>query len=257
MHYYLGVDIGSLTTKVVLLDEEGGLTARAVHRSGYRGGETARRLVEELRREQGLAPEQIIRTVATGYGRVTFPADREVSEITCQARGMAHLFPAARTVIDIGGQDSKVMRVLPGGRVADFAMNDKCAAGTGRFLEVMAQALEVPVEELGALAEGAGGRCAISSVCTVFAESEIISHLAQGTPREDIVAGVCAAVAARVASLAARVGVEPEIAFTGGVARNRGVVRALEAELGRALLVPAEPEITAALGAALIARTLS
>lgn len=255
MAYYLGVDIGSLTTKVMLIDQEGMPLARAVRRSGYHGRETALQLVDELLRGKGLTAGQIAGTVATGYGRVTFPADREVSEISCQALGMAHLFPGARTVIDIGGQDSKAIRVLPGGRVADFAMNDKCAAGTGRFLEVMAQALEVTVAELGALAAGAAGCSPISSVCTVFAESEVISHLAQGTPREDIVAGVCAAVASRVTSLAGRVGSEPEIAFTGGVARNRGVVRALERDLGHPLLVPADPEVTAALGAALLARS--
>lgn len=257
MASFLGVDIGSLTTKVVLIDQDAGIVGHMVHRSGYKGRETALRLVDILLRENGLTAGMLGATVATGYGRITFPADREMSEITCQARGIAHLLPSARTVIDIGGQDSKAISILPSGQVADFAMNDKCAAGTGRFLEVMANALEVPLEELGDLAAGAKGCCAISSVCTVFAESEVVSHLAQGASRGDVVAGVCAAVASRVASLVGRVGRVPDIAFTGGVARNRGVAEALNRELGETLLTPADPVTTAALGAALIARSLS
>ncbi|MCL4515010.1 MAG: acyl-CoA dehydratase activase [Firmicutes bacterium] len=254
VEYYLGVDIGSLTTKVVLVDGAGNLVGRVVRRSGYRGKEVALSLVDELLRESGLSAREVARTVATGYGRVTFPADREISEISCQAAGVVHLFPGVRTVIDIGGQDSKVMQVLPSGRVVDFAMNDKCAAGTGRFLEVMAQALEVRVEDLGKMASAARERCSISSVCTVFAESEVVSNLARGAAREDIVAGVCMSVASRVAAMASRLSREPEVAFTGGVARNAGVVRALADELGQTLLVPPDPEITAALGAALLAR---
>jgi len=251
--YYLGIDIGSLTTKVVLVDDTGAVAARAADRSGYSGRRVAERLVEEILKEKGLDKKDISATVATGYGRVTFPADREISEITCQARGIAHLFPAARTVIDIGGQDSKVIKLLPGGKVADFAMNDKCAAGTGRFLEVMAGALEVRVEDLDDLAAQSGESCPISSICTVFAESEVISHIAAGRQKADIVAGVCASVAARVASLASRTGLEPEVVFTGGVARNKGVVNALAEHLRCRLLVPEEPEVTAALGAALLA----
>lgn len=254
--YFVGVDIGSLTTKVVLVDQDGKLAGRATARSGYSGREVAKRLIEELLDDQKLVEQDLAATVATGYGRVTFPADREVSEITCQAKGIAHLFSDARTVIDIGGQDSKVIKLLPGGKVADFAMNDKCAAGTGRFLEVMAGALEVGVDELGDLAAGSRACCTISSICTVFAESEIISHIAAGKTKPDIVAGVCDAVAARVASMTSRTGLEPGVVFTGGVARNSGVARALEKHLGCRLLIPPEPEITAALGAALFAREI-
>lgn len=252
--YFMGVDIGSLTVKVVLIDGEGRMLGSAVGRSGYRGKEIAKELVDRVLSEQGLTREQLAGTVATGYGRITFPADREVSEITCQARGIAHIFEDARTVIDIGGQDSKAIKVLPGGKVIDFAMNDKCAAGTGRFLEVMAGALEVDVKELGDLAAKARNRCTISSTCTVFAESEVISLISQGAPKADIVAGICDAIASRVAALAARVGPEPEVVLTGGVALNAGVVRALGEKLGMKISVPPEPEITAALGAALIAR---
>jgi len=252
--YFLGVDIGSLTTKVVLVNKNGDMVARATGRSGYSGRNVANRLSNGLLEEKKLAPKDIAAAVATGYGRVTFPADREVSEITCQAKGIAHLFAGAGTVIDIGGQDSKVIRLLPGGKVIDFAMNDKCAAGTGRFLEVMAAALELEIQELGPLAARAREHCAISSFCTVFAESEVISHVSAGAPKADIVAGVCDSVAARVASMTSRTGLEPEVVFTGGVARNSGVVNALAKQLGCRLSVPEEPEITAALGAALFAR---
>ncbi|SFH38857.1 (R)-2-hydroxyisocaproyl-CoA dehydratase activator protein [Desulfotomaculum arcticum] len=255
--FYLGVDIGSLTTKVVLINEAAEIVGRATGRSGYSGKEIALRLTADLLESNGLKNEDVVATVATGYGRVTFPADREISEITCQARGIAHLFNGVGTVIDIGGQDSKVIKLLPGGKVADFAMNDKCAAGTGRFLEVMAGALEVKVEDLGDLASQAGESCPISSICTVFAESEIISHISTGKAKPDIVAGVCDSVAARVASMTARTGLEQEVVFTGGVARNNGVVNALAKHLGCSLSVPPEPEITAALGAALSALGLS
>ena len=255
--FYLGVDIGSLTTKVVMVDEESRIIARATGRTGFSGREVASRLAASLLIELQLSEKDVAATVATGYGRVTFPADREMSEITCQARGIYQLFNKAETVIDIGGQDSKVIKVLPGGKVSDFTMNDKCAAGTGRFLEVMAGALEVDVKELGGLAEEASDSCSISSICTVFAESEVISHIAAGRTKPDIVAGVCNSVAARVAALTASTGLAPDVVFTGGVARNKGVVNALAAQLGTRLLIPDEPEITAALGAALFARDIA
>ncbi len=255
--YYLGVDIGSLTTKVVLLEPGGRLVARAVQRSGYRGREVAEKLIAGLLGETGTSRGAIRATVATGYGRITFPADREMTEITCQARGVARLCPGARTVVDVGGQDSKVVKLLPNGRVMDFVMNDKCAAGTGRFLEVMAQALEVSLDDLGELAGQARNETPISSTCTVFAESEVVSHIAQGAERADIVAGLCTSVASRVAALVSRVGLERDVVMTGGVARNLGVVRALAAKLGAPVLVPDDPTVTAAYGAALYARDLT
>ena len=255
--YYLGVDIGSLTTKVVLLEPGGRLVARAVQRSGYRGREVAEKLIAGLLGKTGTSRGEIRATVATGYGRITFPADREVTEISCQARGVARLCPGARTVVDVGGQDSKVVKLLPNGRVLDFVMNDKCAAGTGRFLEVMAQALELSLDDLGDLAGQARHETPISSTCTVFAESEVVSHLAQGAERTDIVAGLCTSVASRVAALVSRVGLERDVVMTGGVARNLGVVRALAAKLGAPVLVPDDPTVTAAYGAALYARDLT
>lgn len=255
--FYLGVDIGSLTTKVVMVDDDSRIIARSTGRTGYSGREVASRIAASLLKELQLSENDVQATVATGYGRVTFPADREMSEITCQARGIYQLVNTVKTVIDIGGQDSKVIKILPGGKVADFAMNDKCAAGTGRFLEVMAGALEVDVKDLGGLAGEASGSCSISSICTVFAESEVVSHIAAGRTKPDIVAGVCSSVAVRVSALTARTGLDPDVVFTGGVARNKGVVNALAGQLGRSLLIPDEPEITAALGAALFARDIA
>ena len=251
--FYIGVDIGSLTTKVVIVDSAGEIIARATGRSGYSGRDLALKLTTELIDKAKLNLSDLGTTVATGYGRITYPADREVSEITCQAKGISHLFPGARTVIDIGGQDSKVIKLFPGGKVADFSMNDKCAAGTGRFLEVMAGALEVPLQEVGELSLKSLSPSQISSFCTVFAESEVISQISAGAAKSDVLAGVCASVATRVASMTSRLGLEAEVIFTGGVARNQGVVSALAKELDCPLKIPVEPEITAALGAALFA----
>ena len=203
----VGVDIGSLTVKVVLVDLQARILGRGVVAAGYGGLEAAESLLARVVEESGLSQTDIECTVATGYGRVRFlRADREVSEISCHARGALHLNPAARTVIDIGGQDSKVIRLDKSGRVADFAMNDKCAAGTGRFLEVMATALGVQVSQLGPLALASAHPVTISSTCTVFAESEAVSHIARGALREDVARGLLQAIASRVLGLAARVG---------------------------------------------------
>ncbi|SHI37611.1 acyl-CoA dehydratase activase [Desulfosporosinus lacus] len=255
-NYYVGVDIGSLTVKVVLINNDLEILGQAKIRAGYHGREVAIRLEEQLLADFGLTINQVTATVATGYGRVTFPSDRELSEITCQAKGISHLFPSSRTIIDIGGQDSKVIKLLPNGKVADFTMNDKCAAGTGRFLEVMATALEIEWHEIGELVSSSENPTKISSFCTVFAESEIISQVSAGALKSDILAGVCDSVASRVASMTRRTGLETDIVFTGGVALNRGVVNALTKQLGYPLLVFQEPVITAALGAALLAREI-
>lgn len=260
--YFLGVDIGSLTVKAVLLDTAGQVRGRAVAPAGYGGQEAAEGLIKALLGKQGIAAAEVAYTVVTGYGRVRFEtvkaglalkATEEVSEISCHARGAFHLDPAVRTVIDIGGQDSKAMRLDSRGRVIDFAMNDKCAAGTGRFLEVMAVALGVPVEELGQLALRSQHPVSISSTCTVFAESEAVSHIARGALREDVAAGLLQAIASRVLGLAARVGLEPEIMLSGGVALNEGVVAALEKQSSQRISVPPDPQTVGALGAALYA----
>ncbi|HHX86733.1 MAG TPA: 2-hydroxyglutaryl-CoA dehydratase, partial [Firmicutes bacterium] len=180
-------------------------------------------------------------------------ANKQVTEITCHGKGAHFLFPAARTVIDIGGQDSKVIRLSDLGSVVDFAMNEKCAAGTGRFLEVMAQALEVKLEDMAQIARKALRSVSISSMCTVFAESEVVSLIAEGTPREEIIRGLHQAVADRTSGLVHRVGLEKQVVMTGGVAKNAGAVHCLEEKLKVKIVVPEEPQITGALGAALVA----
>jgi predicted CoA-substrate-specific enzyme activase len=262
--YFVGIDIGALTVKAVAVDEAGAVVASDLVRARHDSRQVAAQLVEGMLVRGGIAASSssdeggkkgVGYTVVTGYGRVTYDAaDDEVSEITCHARGAHHLFPTARTVIDIGGQDSKVIRVHPRGYVTDFAMNDKCAAGTGRFLEVMADALEVGVEELGPLSQRSHHPVTISSTCTVFAESEVIGQMSRGAPKADIVAGIHTAIAHRVAGLAGQVGLEEAVIMTGGVARNIGVVRALEKQIGLPIVLPSDPQLVGALGAALLAR---
>ena len=256
MSVYLGIDIGSRTVKVVLLGGHGSALAQELAPAGYDGPAVASKLVQRACTRAGIARRAISATVVTGYGRLRFAeADAGLSEITCHARGARHLVPEARTIIDIGGQDSKVIALDAAGRVTDFCMNDRCAAGTGRFLEVMAEALGVTVQDLGTLHILAHQPVAISSTCTVFAESEVISHLARGVPRPEIAAGLHAAVASRVLGLAGRVGLVPAIVCTGGVAHNAGVTAALGAAAGLPIVVPPNAQFAGALGAALIAAT--
>ena len=207
--YAAGVDVGAITAKAAIFGRgEGELLATAVILAGYDRAAAALRVLDMALARAGLAREQVTRLVATGYGRVQVPgADRTVTEITCHARGAHYLCPDVRTVIDIGGQDSKGIAVGAGGKVLDFVMNDKCAAGTGRFLEVMARALEVDLADFGRLALAAPHRAKISSTCTVFAESEVVTHLAAGTPRTAIIAGIHEAIAARIATMVGRMAV--------------------------------------------------
>lgn len=249
-----GIDIGSLTTEAVLLQGTE-ILAYSITGTGANACRAAERVFDEVLKKAGLTAGEIAYIVATGYGRrrISF-AQRQVTEITCHARGAFFLFPQARTVIDIGGQDSKVIRIGENGSVIDFLMNDKCAAGTGRFLEVMAQALGLPVTALGEIDSQATQIAEISSMCTVFAESEVISLIAQGVSQAEIVQGLHRAVARRTASLIHRLGLLPGVIMTGGVAKNRGVVSSLSRELGVKIFVPFEPQIVGALGAALIAQ---
>lgn len=250
----LGLDIGSVAAKGVLLAPND--SWRVVVPTGWSPRDTGQQLIDELTRLAGLERHDVDAIVATGYGRISVPdADKSVTEITCHAKGLTHLLPQVRTVIDIGGQDSKVIRLNESGRVIDFAMNDKCAAGTGRFLQVMAQVLGMDVSDL-ADAEDPSETVSINSMCTVFAESEIIGHLAQGMSRGGLIAGLHQSVAKRVAGMAARIGVVGPVAFTGGVAKNSGISRALEEELKAPLLTPGDCQFTGALGAALLARNL-
>ncbi len=251
-----GVDIGSRTTKAVIVDADNKVLADAIDLTGIRPAATGESVLRQAFEGAGLCMEDISRIVATGYGRVSAHfADETITEITCHAKGVHFLSPTVQTIIDIGGQDSKVIKLDEMGKVADFAMNDRCAAGTGKFLELTARALETDLEDFGALYEKAKKPCSISSVCTVFAESEVISLLADGKALEDIVAGLHLAIAKRVGNMALRLGVEEEVAFTGGVAKNSGVVLALEEELLIEFSpLSYSPQLAGALGAAMLAK---
>ncbi len=249
-----GIDVGSTSGEAVILDGDR-IVGYSIVDTGYNSRRAGDLALEQVLQQTGLDRGALGPIIATGYGRIAIDyATKQVTEISCYARGIHFLFPKVRTVIDIGGQDSKVISVSVKGKPADFQMNDKCAAGTGRFLEVMARALQMDLLELGAMAARSKSRTPISSMCTVFAESEVITLVAEGTLREDIVAGLHRAIAKRVGAMVKRVGVVPPIAFAGGVAKNAGVRRALEEELGEDLVTPKEPQIVGALGAALIAR---
>ena len=252
-----GVDIGSLTAKAVVL-RDGDILGYAVMPAGADVGAVAERALSAALGRAGATRADLAAIVSTGYGRARVPlAGKTVTEITCDARGTHHLFPEARMVIDIGGQDSKVISLDPGGRVVDFAMNDKCAAGTGRFLEVMAQALEIELSQLGPVSLKHKKSVVISSMCTVFAESEVVSLIAEGYAREDILNGLHQAVASRIAAMARGLRVPNEVMLGGGVAKNSGVVKALEQNLKVKVKVPPEPQIVAALGAAISAREMA
>ncbi len=254
MIYGAGVDVGSTQTKAVIVDERRRVVARALIDTGANVSRAAETAFLEACRAAGLDRGAVGYVVGTGYGRykVTF-GDTQITEITCHARGAHALFPRTRTVIDMGGQDTKAIKVGPDGAVLDFAMNDKCAAGTGRFLSAAADVTGLTLDEIGPRALRARNPVRLTSVCTVFVESDIMSYLAQKKSVEDILGGVHKAIATRTMALVRRVGVEDEVTFTGGVSRNVGMVRALEAVLGRPVNVSEEGHFMGALGAALFA----
>jgi predicted CoA-substrate-specific enzyme activase len=246
----LGLDIGSVAAKGVLLNGDDIRTA--VASTGWNPRDAGEKLVAGFLAASGIERADIS-IVATGYGRVSYKgADKTVTEISCHAKGVAYLLPGTDTIIDVGGQDSKVMRINERGRVTEFAMNDKCAAGTGRFLQVTAAALGLDLQRLSD-EEDARAETAISSMCAVFAESEIIGLLAAGEPKGAIIAGLHRSVGKRVAAMARRLGVGEKVAFTGGVALNRGIRRTLAEELGRPVFVPELCQFAGALGTALLA----
>jgi predicted CoA-substrate-specific enzyme activase len=254
MVYAAGIDVGSTQTKAVLIDTARAIVARALIDTGANVKRAGQRVLDELIAGAAVSRDQIRFVVGTGYGRYKIEAgDAQVTEISCHARGAHLLFPSTRTVIDMGGQDTKAIRVGPEGDVVDFCMNDKCAAGTGRFLAGAAEVLGLSLDAIGEMSLKATRPVRMTSVCTVFVESDILSHLAQNKRIEDILAGVHEAIATRTMGLVRRVGIEPQITFTGGVARNIGMVRALEAKLGTALNRSSESHYTGALGAALFA----
>jgi len=251
-----GIDIGSITAKAAVLSD-GRVLGSKVAFTGYNAREAGKSVYDDLLRELEMDKSSIEKIVSTGYGRnsVTF-ADKAITEIICHGTGAYYLNPEIRSIIDVGGQDSKVLAINPDGTVKDFAMNDKCAAGTGRFLEVMARAMEADLDDFGTLSLRSDRPSKISSICTVFAESEVISLIAKGESREDIIAGIHESVASRISSMARRVGVQEPVMMTGGVARNIGVVRALEKTLGVSIEVSEFAQVNGALGAAVIAARL-
>ncbi len=250
--YIMGIDSGSTSTNAVIINEKKEILSYAVLRTGAKSADSADRIRAEVLEKASLTPEDITHTVSTGYGRVSIPfADMNVTEISCHGRGAHFLNPAVRTVLDIGGQDSKAIKVNENGDVIDFVMNDKCAAGTGRFLEMMADTLEVGIEALGPLSLKSKENVEISSMCSVFAESEVISLIAQNKEPADIARGIHRAIAGKAMSLLRKVGLEREFMMTGGVAKNPGMVAVLEEMLEAPLYIYEEPEIVGALGAAL------
>ena len=252
--YTLGIDVGSTASKCIVLKDGKEIVAKSLIDVGA-GTSGPQRAIEAVLNEAGMKKEDMAYTLATGYGRTSLMdgiADKQMSELSCHAKGATFLFPNVHTVIDIGGQDVKVLHI-DNGAMTNFQMNDKCAAGTGRFLDVMARVLEVKVEDLGRLGAMSRKKVGISSTCTVFAESEVISQLAMGTDKCDIIDGIHRSVAHRVTGLAHRIGVVPDVVMTGGVAQNEGVVKALQDELGCPIKTSPLTQYHGALGAALLA----
>ncbi len=253
--YFAGVDVGSLSTDVVVIDSSGKTVVEVVLATGINGAGAAQKAFDQALEQANISTEQITKITATGYGRASVPfATGKTTEISCHGVGAHQLFPNTGTVIDIGGQDSKVIQVDERGRMLDFTMNDKCAAGTGRFLEVMADRLELGLTELSNPLHIAGKTVQISSTCTVFAESEVISLLAKHTPREQIVNGLQRSIVNRIWSMVTSIGIHGEVTLTGGVANNQGLVLLLQEKLGTQVNVPKSPQTVGALGAAHIAQ---
>lgn len=252
--YVLGIDSGSTSTNAVIMDQNREIKAFSVVRTGAKSGESAERILNDVLEKAGMKREDLSWIVSTGYGRVSIPfADETVTEISCHGKGAHYFNPKIRTILDIGGQDSKAIKLDEKGEVIDFVMNDKCAAGTGRFLEAIARTLEVGIDELGPIALQSKEKITITSMCTVFAESEVISLIANNKEKADIADGICHAIAAKAFSLLKRVGLEEEFMMTGGVAKNPGVVHAVEEKIQSKLYICPEPEIVGAVGAALYA----
>jgi predicted CoA-substrate-specific enzyme activase len=254
MTHAAGVDVGSTQTKAIVLAESGSIAGRSLIDTGANVIHAAEEAFRLAVAEAGIARDDVGYVVGTGYGRykVRF-GDEQITEISCHGRGAVRMFPRTRTVLDMGGQDSKAIRVSTDGEIVDFCMNDKCAAGTGRFLGAAATALGIALDDLGPTALLSTKAVRITTTCTVFAESEILSWLGKGKKVEDILWGVHQSIAARSLGLLRRVGIEDEVSFTGGVARNTGMVRALEDALERRLNVSADSHFIGALGAALFA----
>ncbi len=254
--YFAGIDVGSTMTKAVILGN--GITALVMGPTGADQRRLANRVMEEALRKAGIPFESITYNVSTGYGRINVPfADKQVTEITCHAKGIVNLFPDAKTIIDIGGQDCKAIKINASGKPIDFMMNDKCAAGSGRFIEVIADTLGIKLDEVGALSLQSKNPATISNICTIWAQQEVAARLSEGVPVPDLLAGVHQSLADRITRMVKRLKVEETVIVTGGGAKNKGLVKALSEQLGRQILVPDEPLITGALGAALLGREIA
>lgn len=252
---FAGIDIGSTMTKVVIVDEKETNLASVIGPTGAEHRHLALKVMDEAIGQIGLSFEDLDFIVATGYGRINVPfADKQITEITCHARGIRAIFPTVRIIIDIGGQDSKGIKLDAAGKVTNFVMNDKCAAGTGRFLEVIAETLGVKLADMGDVSLTAKEYVKISNTCTVFAEHEVTSRLAEGATIPEIVAGLHESIAGRVVNMVRHLGIEKDVVVTGGGAKNIGLVKAIEDKVGFTVLIPPEPFITGALGAALLGK---
>jgi len=247
--YFAGIDIGSTMTKAVILNH--GIVASIIGPTGPEQRRLANKVMEEALSQAALPLKAMTYIVATGYGRINVPfADKQITEITCHAKGIARLFPKAKTIIDIGGQDVKGIKIDTTGKITDFVMNDKCAAGSGRFIEVIADTLGVSLDQVGDLSLQSKNPAKISNICTIWAQQEAAASLAQGIPISDLLAGVHYSLADRICRMVNRLRVEDDVVVTGGGAKNRGLLKALSEQLGLEVLVPEEPLITGALGAA-------
>jgi len=249
-----GVDVGSTQTKAVILNENSEIVSRGILNTGANVVKAAEKAFQAARSAAGVEEWEITSIAGTGYGRykVHF-GDIQITEISCHARGASFCFPGTRTILDIGGQDTKGIHINEKGEVVDFCMNDKCAAGTGRFLAAAADVMSIPLDDLGGVALQSDNPLRITNVCTVFVETEIMNHLSRGKKGEDILSGVHQSIAGRSVSLLRRVGIVPEITFTGGVSKNIGMVKALEEKLGSTINVSDDSQYMGALGAAIFA----
>jgi predicted CoA-substrate-specific enzyme activase len=254
-NYFAGIDVGSTMTKAVILNK--GIIASIIGPTGPEQRRLANKVMEEALNRADIPFQAITYIISTGYGRINVPfADKQFTEITCHAKGIASLFPKAKTIIDIGGQDIKAIKIDATGRTTDFVMNDKCAAGSGRFIEVIADTLGVPLDKVGDLALQSKNPAKISNICTIWAQQEVAASLAQGVPISDLLAGVHNSLADRISRMVNRLRVEEAVIVTGGGGKNRGLLKALSEQLGHEILVPEEPLITGALGAALLGKEI-
>ena len=254
-NYFAGIDVGSTMTKVVILND--GIIASVIGPTGPEQRRLANKVMEEALKKATLSFQAITYIVSTGYGRINVPfSDRQFTEITCHAKGIINLFSRAKTIIDIGGQDVKGIKIDATGKIIDFVMNDKCAAGSGRFIEMIADTLGVPLDKVGDLSLQSKNPAKISNICTIWAQQEVAASLAEGVPISDLLAGVHKSLADRISRMVNRLKVEESVIVTGGGGKNKGLLKALSEQLGHEILVPEEPLITGALGAALIGKEI-